>query len=102
MHLKYPEICSATVANLQSKVETLQTTNALMKEDLAIARNSLIQLQAENAALRKASPNAGPSICEVQSDKIDPEMVEALAEEKRKRQELEKELDLQVLHINFS
>jgi len=84
---------NATVGNLQSKVEQLTTTNALMKEDLAIARNSLLQLQAENAALRKAGP--ATQVCDV-SDRVDPEMAEALAEEKRKRQELEKELELQL------
>ncbi|XP_054088560.1 RUN and FYVE domain-containing protein 2 isoform X5 [Zeugodacus cucurbitae] len=44
---------NATVGNLQAKVESLTTTNALMKEDLAIARNSLLALQAENQALRQ-------------------------------------------------
>lgn len=46
---------SATVGNLQAKVESLTTTNALMKEDLAIARNSLLALQAENQAMRQTS-----------------------------------------------
>lgn len=32
----------------------MTTTNALMKEDLAIARNSLLALQAENQALRQS------------------------------------------------
>lgn len=45
--------CSATVTNLQQKVEQLQTTNALMKEDLAISKNQVITLQDENAQLRK-------------------------------------------------
>lgn len=31
---------SATVTNLQTKVESLTTTNALMKEDLAIGKPS--------------------------------------------------------------
>lgn len=43
------------MANLQAKVESLTTTNALMKEDLAIARNSLLALQAENQAMRQNS-----------------------------------------------
>lgn len=85
---------------MQSKVEGLTTTNALMKEDLAIARNSLMALQAENLALRRNGQNgARPSNENVNNvlDHIDPEMVEALAAEKKKRLDLERELDLQVL-----
>lgn len=88
------------MGNLQAKVESLTTTNALMKEDLAIARNSLLALQAENAALRQNahnSGNAGSSLSEnVLHDKIDPEMAEALADERKKRHEAEKELNLHV------
>lgn len=94
-------VSSATVANLQQKVEQLTTTNALMKEDLAIARNSVLALQAENAALRKAAadPNSTGLLTHSEhlhaADKVDPEMAEALAEERKKRAELERELDLQ-------
>ena len=45
--------CSATVTNLQSRVETLTTTNALMKEDLAIAKNAILSLQEENRTLKQ-------------------------------------------------
>lgn len=92
---------SATVANLQQKVEQLTTTNALMKEDLAIARNSVLALQAENGALRKAAADPHSNNLHAHSenlhaaDKVDPEMAEALAEERKKRSELERELDLQ-------
>ncbi|XP_055615049.1 protein RUFY3 isoform X2 [Toxorhynchites rutilus septentrionalis] len=88
---------NATVANLQAKVESLTTTNALMKEDLAIARNSLLALQAENAALRRVSQH-GQQLDDKTNvlDRFDPEMAEALAEERKKRQEAEKELELQV------
>ncbi|XP_066954641.1 protein RUFY3-like isoform X1 [Macrobrachium rosenbergii] len=44
---------NATVTNLQAKMEALTTTNALMKEDLAIAKNSIIHLQEDNDRLRK-------------------------------------------------
>lgn len=44
---------SATVTDLQAKMETLTTTNALMKEDLAIAKNSILHLQEDNDRLRK-------------------------------------------------
>jgi RUN and FYVE domain-containing protein 1/2 len=91
---------SATVTNLQAKVESLTTTNALMKEDLAIARNSLLVLQAENSAHRQATQNPTPAPIVDNNDKvfdrIDPEMAETLAEERRKRQEVERELMLQV------
>lgn len=43
---------SATVGNLQAKVESLTTTNALMKEDLAISKNNLLQLMEENSNLK--------------------------------------------------
>lgn len=46
--------CSATVTNLQAKVESLTTTNALMKEDLAIAKNNMLQLYEENVQLKHA------------------------------------------------
>lgn len=96
----YEYYFSATVANLQSKVESLTTTNALMKEDLAIARNSLLALQAENLALRRnaqqgsnESRNENPNNV---LDQIDPEMAQALANEKKKRLDIERELELQV------
>ncbi|XP_046366555.1 RUN and FYVE domain-containing protein 2-like isoform X2 [Haliotis rufescens] len=44
---------NATVTNLQQKMEHLQTTNALMKEDLAIAKNSILTIQEENDLLRR-------------------------------------------------
>ncbi|XP_076459942.1 protein RUFY3-like [Babylonia areolata] len=43
---------NATVANLQQKLEQVQATNALMKEDLAIAKNTILTLQQENEDLR--------------------------------------------------
>ncbi|XP_058987418.1 protein RUFY3 isoform X5 [Musca domestica] len=100
---------NATVANLQAKVESLTTTNALMKEDLAIARNSLLALQAENQAMRQNSiANVGPpSLNSNQSDNSsnnskdnDKNAVESLKteldKEKKKTMELEKELKLQI------
>lgn len=44
--------CSSTVANLQTRVETLTTTNALMKEDLAISKNTILAMQDENRQLK--------------------------------------------------
>jgi RUN and FYVE domain-containing protein 1 len=85
------------VANLQQKAEQLTTTNALMKEDLAIARNSLLTLQAENSGLRQ-NQNANQQIVDRANvlDRVDPEMAETLADERKKRQDVERELELQV------
>lgn len=80
-------------------MEQLTTTNALMKEDLAIARNSLLSLQAENAALRQNQNTSRQNQIADNAnvlDRFDPEMAESLAEERRKRQDSERELELQV------
>lgn len=66
-----------------------------MKEDLAIARNSLLSLQAENAGLRQQPSRQTVDNANV-LDRFDPEMAETLAEERRKRQDMERELELQV------
>lgn len=42
----------ATVANLESKVETLTTSNTLIKEELDMAKNSLTTLKEENQFLK--------------------------------------------------
>lgn len=41
------------MTNLQTKVESLTTTNALMKEDLSIARNNISSLYYENQQLKR-------------------------------------------------
>jgi len=50
-------IFSATVTNLQQKLESNQTTNALMKEDLAISKNTILTLQEENDQLMSEKGN---------------------------------------------
>ncbi|XP_034663284.1 protein RUFY3 isoform X4 [Drosophila subobscura] len=97
---------NATVGNLQAKVESLTTTNALMKEDLAIARNSLLALQAENQAMRQSSQTQQQQQQQQKdadnssgsgSEKEKSEAASSdLSEERRKNGELEKELKLQV------
>lgn len=78
-------------------MEQLTTTNALMKEDLAIARNSLLSLQAENSGLRQQQTPSRQIVDNANVlDRFDPEMAETLAEERRKRQDMERELELQV------
>lgn len=54
LYFKQGYVFSATVANLQAKVESLTTTNALMKEDLAISKNTMITLVEENNQLKHA------------------------------------------------
>ncbi|XP_055876154.1 RUN and FYVE domain-containing protein 2-like isoform X3 [Biomphalaria glabrata] len=49
---------NATVANLQQKLEQVQADNCLMKEDLAIAKNTIITLQAEMEALKSEKDSA--------------------------------------------
>ncbi|GLG98971.1 Uncharacterized protein GBIM_05520 [Gryllus bimaculatus] len=107
---------NATVTNLQAKVEALMTTNALMKEDLAIAKNNILALQEENHSLRvrelppggESSPvatNGAPANDEggggggggnSLSAKELEELRAQLEQERKSRLELEKELDLQV------
>lgn len=108
---------NATVANLQSKVESLTTTNALMKEDLAIAKNTMIQLVEENNQLKHAlgqdiTKDSRMKVMDLQdeedkksvksnaSDKYknekDSEVGKILEEERKKNVELQKELDLQI------
>ena len=43
---------SATVSDLQQKMEGWQTAHTLMKEDIAIAKGNIVQLQQENGLLR--------------------------------------------------
>ncbi|XP_075975769.1 RUN and FYVE domain-containing protein 2-like isoform X2 [Anticarsia gemmatalis] len=107
---------NATVANLQAKVESLTTTNALMKEDLAIAKNTMITLVEENNQLKHAlgqdiTKDTRMKVTELQSDeeekrsvksitsdksKNDSEASKILEEERKKYLELQKELDLQI------
>jgi len=42
----------ATVANLESKVETLTTSNTLIKEELDMANNSYAMLKEENQIIK--------------------------------------------------
>ncbi|XP_034828329.1 protein RUFY3-like isoform X3 [Maniola hyperantus] len=107
---------NATVTNLQSKVEGLTTTNALMKEDLAIAKNTMIQLVEENNQLKYAlgqdiTKDSRMKVMEMQAEeeekrsvksntsdkyKQDSELAKTLDEERKKNLELQKELELQI------
>ncbi|KAG1651311.1 RUN and FYVE domain-containing protein 2 [Nymphon striatum] len=104
---------NATVTNLQSKLETLQTTNALMKEDLAIAKNQNLILQQENKTLKlsqnfahntKTSDSKLDNFTDLEDyvasrtnmETMYGEIKRKFQEEIHRRQELEKELKLQV------
>ncbi|XP_012528952.1 protein RUFY3 isoform X2 [Monomorium pharaonis] len=95
---------NATVTNLQAKVESLTTTNALMKEDLAIAKNNILSLQDENRQLKK---ELGIEVKDAnENGKVPLKITETTAEieelrcriesEKKSKQDLEKELELQI------
>ncbi|XP_076265928.1 RUN and FYVE domain-containing protein 2 isoform X1 [Rhynchophorus ferrugineus] len=99
---------NATVTNLQSKVESLTTTNALMKEDLAIAKNNLLALYEENRQLREECGKdpggytmslSGVNIINT-NDKVATgeieELKQRLEEERKLRQEADHELEIQM------
>ncbi|XP_050688551.1 RUN and FYVE domain-containing protein 2-like isoform X1 [Eriocheir sinensis] len=101
---------NATVTNLQAKMETLITTNALMKEDLSIAKNTILHMQEDNDRLRK--DKGLPT--QQQQEQLEKEAQKAnrvsvigceeemqdlklqLEEESAHRKQVEKELELQI------
>ncbi|XP_068909064.1 RUN and FYVE domain-containing protein 2 isoform X3 [Tenebrio molitor] len=104
---------NATVTNLQTKVESLTTMNALMKEDLAIAKNSLLALYEENRQLKQelgkdvsgyCMSSSGVQITNIVESETNgkvaigeiEELKQRLEEERRLRQEADKELELQM------
>ncbi|XP_035723559.1 RUN and FYVE domain-containing protein 2-like isoform X6 [Vespa mandarinia] len=95
---------NATVTNLQAKLETLTTTNALMKEDLSIAKNNFLSLQEENRQLKKElgieikdpNENGKAPIKITETTTEIEELRSRLESEKKLRQDTEKELQLQI------
>ncbi|XP_029172749.1 RUN and FYVE domain-containing protein 2-like isoform X3 [Nylanderia fulva] len=95
---------NATVTNLQAKVESLTTTNALMKEDLAIAKNNILSIQDENRQLKKelgievkdANENGKVPLKITETTAEIEELRSRVESEKKSRQDLEKELELQI------
>ncbi|XP_059168703.1 RUN and FYVE domain-containing protein 2-like [Physella acuta] len=107
---------NATVANLQQKLEQVQADNCLMKEDLAIAKNTIITLQAEVEGLRSERDNVTTGYqkqIEAAKQDIDTEREtymtsragldimyadakKQLDEETKLRLDVEKELELQI------
>ncbi|XP_078036744.1 protein RUFY3 isoform X3 [Augochlora pura] len=95
---------NATVTNLQAKVESLTTTNALMKEDLSIAKNNILSLHEENRQLKKdlgievkdTNENGKPPIKITETTAEIEELRSRVEAEKKMRQDAEKELELQI------
>ncbi|XP_015606034.1 protein RUFY3 isoform X4 [Cephus cinctus] len=95
---------NATVTNLQTKVESLTTTNALMKEDLAIAKNNILSLHEENRQLKKdlgievkdTNENGKTPIKITETTSEIEELRSRLESEKKQRHDAEKELKLQI------
>nr|KAG5685667.1 hypothetical protein BaRGS_012430 [Batillaria attramentaria] len=107
---------NATVANLQQKLEQVQATNALMKEDLAIAKNQILTLQQENEILQaerdgvtkdlqtkiqaaQQDISAEREVYQTSRAGLDTMYTEAkkqLEDETRLRLDVEKELELQI------
>lgn len=87
MYAYFHIFSSATVANLQSRTETLTTTNALLSEDLTRAKNVIASLQAENKKIKSESQeNLGGSNSTASSEKNfsadkDPSVITALEKE---------------------
>lgn len=100
------------MTNLQAKVESLTTTNALMKEDLAIAKNNLLALYEENKKLRQecgkdvnnyVMSTSGMQIIDGNTEEGKKvgmgeveELKQRLEEERRLRKEADNELEIQV------
>ncbi|CAH1405701.1 unnamed protein product [Nezara viridula] len=94
---------NATVANLQAKVESLTTTNALMKEDLAIAKKNIMAITEENAYLKADKKLDTISEKAEEDSSKEKEMAKEierlkleLEAEKKKSTEVQHELDLQI------
>ncbi|XP_014291704.1 RUN and FYVE domain-containing protein 2 isoform X2 [Halyomorpha halys] len=94
---------NATVANLQAKVESLTTTNALMKEDLAIAKKNIMAITEENAYLKAdkkldtiSEKAEEDSAKEKDMAKEIERLKSELEVEKKKSTEVQHELDLQI------
>lgn len=90
---------SATVTSLQQKLEGLQTATILIKEDLLIAQDNILQLQHENSRLKSdkhdevASEESKSNSYQDESSEENEKLLTKLQEEVVKRQALEKELE---------
>ncbi|XP_052069941.1 RUN and FYVE domain-containing protein 2-like isoform X2 [Mytilus californianus] len=76
---------NATVTNLQQKMQEAMTTNALMKEDLALSKNNFLAIQEENEQLKSDREN----ITEEHTKQIEQASTRNISD-------VEKELELQI------
>merc|ERR1719462_25000 len=94
---------AANVTNLQARVETLTTSNALMREDLAISKRKGESLEEEQESLQgeleRQTNMAQLTRAAQQVDRaadMEPTIV-TVAKERHIREELEKELKLEIV-----
>jgi len=94
---------AANVANLQSRIDSLNSMNALLREDVAISKKKATVLEEENAKLTAQMdkyPNPSRNSPDLNFQNLDPkkedEFEAKLKQLKVSNQELEKELILEV------
>jgi len=91
---------SATITNLQSRLDATTTSNTLMKEELALTKTALEKAEEELTAIQLDSKKDGldrspKSDTHTASEDAIAEIKIQLAEEKNHRLDLDKELELQ-------
>ncbi|MFT7815559.1 protein RUFY3-like isoform X2 [Arapaima gigas] len=93
---------SASVNNLQAKVDALEKSNTKLTEELAVANNRIITLQEDVERVKEESSQLLESTCKVvkadlsADGQILGEARKQLKEETRMRLEVEKELEVQM------
>ncbi|EFX85697.1 hypothetical protein DAPPUDRAFT_193440 [Daphnia pulex] len=91
---------SATITNLQTRLDGTTTSNTLMKEELALTKQALTKAQEENTLLKEYPVNSNStnnrSSTYLAAEDAIAEVKLQLAEEKNHRLDLEKELELQM------
>ncbi|XP_048876369.1 protein RUFY3 isoform X4 [Brienomyrus brachyistius] len=93
---------SASVNNLQAKVDALEKSNTKLTEELAVANNRIITLQEDVERVKEESSQLLESTCKVsKSDgsangQVLGEARKQIKEETRLRLDVEKELDVQI------
>uniref|UniRef100_A0A5F9D4P7 RUN and FYVE domain containing 3 n=1 Tax=Oryctolagus cuniculus TaxID=9986 RepID=A0A5F9D4P7_RABIT len=96
------ELNSATVNNLQAKVDALEKSNTKLTEELAVANNRIITLQEEMERVKEESSyilesnRKGPKQDRTSEGQALSEARKHLKEETQLRLDVEKELELQI------
>uniref|UniRef100_A0A4W3JN53 RUN and FYVE domain containing 3 n=1 Tax=Callorhinchus milii TaxID=7868 RepID=A0A4W3JN53_CALMI len=87
---------SATVNNLQAKVDALEKSNTKLTEELAVANNRIITLQEETERIKQDNVYYLESTRKKMEDDMYNEARKQLKEETQLRLDVEKELELQI------